>query len=48
MKGMRITIRIEDADKQKIDAYIKREYPKVKTVSETVRAALSKFFQEAD
>jgi len=46
MRGIRITIRIEDADKQKIDAYIKREYPKVKTVSEAVRVALRNFLQE--
>jgi len=46
MKQTTICVRIEDADKQKIDAYIKREYPKIKTVSEAVRVALRNFLQE--
>jgi Arc/MetJ-type ribon-helix-helix transcriptional regulator len=46
MKEKTISVRIQDADIARIDAFIKKEYPKIKTVSQVIREALSKFFQE--
>jgi Arc/MetJ-type ribon-helix-helix transcriptional regulator len=42
----RITVEIAETDRQRIEAAVKREYPKLKNVSDVVRAALTKFFQE--
>jgi Arc/MetJ-type ribon-helix-helix transcriptional regulator len=46
MKRFRITVEIAEIDRQRIEAAVKKEYPKLKNVSDVVRAALSKFFQE--
>jgi Arc/MetJ-type ribon-helix-helix transcriptional regulator len=46
MKRCRITVEIEEADKQKIETTIKREYPKLKSISDVIREALKKFFLE--
>jgi Arc/MetJ-type ribon-helix-helix transcriptional regulator len=46
MKRCRITVEIEETDKQQIEAAIKREYPKLKNISDVIRAALKKFFLE--
>jgi Arc/MetJ-type ribon-helix-helix transcriptional regulator len=42
----RITVEITETDRQNIEAAVKREYPKLKNVSDVVRAALTKFFEE--
>jgi Arc/MetJ-type ribon-helix-helix transcriptional regulator len=39
----RVTVRIEDDEKGKIESRIKQDYPKLKNVSELVRAALTEF-----
>lgn len=39
----RITFQVELVEKEKIESIIKKEYPKLKTVSDVVRAALSQF-----
>jgi Arc/MetJ-type ribon-helix-helix transcriptional regulator len=46
MNGKRITIRIEESDNQKIEAFIKRKYPDFRNVSQVVRAALQEFLEE--
>jgi len=46
MKRFRITVEIAETDRQRIEAAVKKEYPKLKNVSDVVRAALTKFFQE--
>ena len=38
-----ITIRVPDGERAKIESIIKREYPRVKTISDVVRLALSDF-----
>ena len=38
-----ITIRVPDGEKAKIESIIKREYPKLKTISDVVRLALTNF-----
>jgi Arc/MetJ-type ribon-helix-helix transcriptional regulator len=43
MQRCRITVEITEADRQKIEAAVKKEYPKLKNVSDVVRAALTKF-----
>jgi metal-responsive CopG/Arc/MetJ family transcriptional regulator len=48
MKEIRICVRLDQEQQQKIEAFIKREYPKVKTVSQVIRAALHSFLKEAD
>ncbi|MBS7616934.1 hypothetical protein KEJ45_07035 [Candidatus Bathyarchaeota archaeon] len=40
---IRISVRIEDEQLQQIQAKIKNEYPKMRTVSDVVRAALKEF-----
>ena len=45
MKRCRITVEIAETDRQKIEAAVKKEYPKLKNVSDVVRAALSNFFE---
>ena len=46
MKGVRVTIRIEDADREKIEAFIKKEYPKFRTQSQVIRAAIREFLKQ--
>jgi Arc/MetJ-type ribon-helix-helix transcriptional regulator len=48
MKGKRITIRIEDCDKEAIDNYVKTNYPKVKTTSEAIRLAIRKLLKKPE
>lgn len=43
MKRIRITVEISEADRQRIEAAVKKEYPKLKNVSDVVREALSEF-----
>ena len=38
-----ITIRVPDGEREKIERIIKREYPKLKTISDVVRLALTNF-----
>ena len=38
-----ITIRVPDGERAKIESMIKSEYPKLKTISDVVRLALSDF-----
>ena len=38
-----IVVRVPDGDRAKIERLIKREYPKMKTISDVVRAALTDF-----
>jgi len=45
MKEIRICVRIEEEQQQKIDALIKREYPKIKNVSQVIRQALKEFLK---
>jgi hypothetical protein len=42
----RITLWLENSEKTKIEAKIKQEYPKIKTVSELVRLAIDSFLNE--
>jgi len=42
----RITIQISWEEKQKIEDTIKREYPRVKTISELVREALTQYLEK--
>jgi Arc/MetJ-type ribon-helix-helix transcriptional regulator len=42
----RITIEISEVDKHKIEDVIKKEYPKLKTVSDVVRTALQEFLKQ--
>jgi len=42
-KETRISFRIEPIEKERIEAVIKRDYPKIKTVSAVVRKALEEF-----
>lgn len=43
----RVTVRLEDGEKDKIEARIKAEYPKIKTVSGLVRIALDEFLSKS-
>jgi Arc/MetJ-type ribon-helix-helix transcriptional regulator len=45
MKGKRITIRIEDSDKEAIEKFVKENYPKIKTTSEAIRLAIRKLLE---
>jgi Arc/MetJ-type ribon-helix-helix transcriptional regulator len=42
----RITIQIDPTQKQEIESFVKNEYPRVKTISEVVRAALDEFLEK--
>ena len=44
----RVKVRLEDGEKDKINARIKAEYPKIKTVSGLVRVALNEFLTKSD
>ena len=46
MKGKRITIRIEDSDKEAIEKFVKENYPKIKTTSEAIRLAIRKLLEK--
>lgn len=39
----RVTVRVPDGEREKIERVIKREYPKLKTISDVVRLALTDF-----
>jgi Arc/MetJ-type ribon-helix-helix transcriptional regulator len=41
-----VTIRLENDDRNKIEARIKQEYPKLRNVSELVRQALKEFLDK--
>jgi len=45
MKRFRITVEITETDRKMIEATVRKEYPKLKNVSDVVRAALSNFFE---
>lgn len=47
MKRCRITVEINGNDKEKIEAAVKKDYPKLKNVSDVVRAALTEFLKDA-
>jgi Arc/MetJ-type ribon-helix-helix transcriptional regulator len=42
----RITIQISFEEKEKIEQRIKREYPRLKTISELVREALTQYLEK--
>jgi Arc/MetJ-type ribon-helix-helix transcriptional regulator len=42
----KVTVRIPDGQREKIERVIKREYPKMKTISDVVRNALSQFLDK--
>lgn len=42
----RINFRIPERERELIEAVIKREYPKLRNVSEVVRAALGEFLKD--
>lgn len=41
-----ITIRLPDGERSKIETIIKREYPKMKTMSDVLRTALNDFLKK--
>lgn len=47
MKRYRITVQLEDGDKQQIEEAIKKEYPKLKNTSDLIRTALKEFLKNA-
>lgn len=42
----RITIQISWEEKEKIEQRIKREYPRLKTISDVVREALTRYLEK--
>jgi Arc/MetJ-type ribon-helix-helix transcriptional regulator len=42
----KITVRIPDGQREKIEWLIKREYPKMKTISDVVRIAITDFLKK--
>lgn len=44
----RVTVRLENQEILKIEARIKQEYPKIKTVSGLVRTALNEFLSKSN
>lgn len=42
----RITIQLGQNEREKIEQRVKREYPKIKNISELVRTALDTYLQE--
>ena len=46
MERTRITVEISETDRQNIEARVKKEYPKLKNVSDVVRAALKEFLSK--
>ena len=47
MKSLRICVQLSEAEKAEIERQIKLRYPKVKNISELVRAALSDFLSKS-
>jgi Arc/MetJ-type ribon-helix-helix transcriptional regulator len=47
MEKIRITVRIDGEQYQKIQAAIKKEFPALRTVSDVIRAALKEFLENA-
>ena len=45
MERYRISVQIEPDQRKQIEVRIKNEYPKLKNVSDVVRAALNEFFK---
>lgn len=45
--AMRVTVRVKESEMAKIERYIKKEYPHVKTVSSVVRHALDDFLGQS-
>jgi len=48
MKTIFIGLRIPETLKERIEQFIKKEYPKFKTVSDVVRTALQQFLEGED
>jgi Arc/MetJ-type ribon-helix-helix transcriptional regulator len=46
MEKVRISVRIDGEDFQKMQAVIKREYPALRSISDVVRAALKQFLSK--
>ena len=44
----RITVEIKKGDREKIEAVIKEEYPKLKNISDVVRQALKEFLEKSN
>jgi Arc/MetJ-type ribon-helix-helix transcriptional regulator len=42
----KVTVRIPDGQREKIESIIKRKYPKMKTLSDVVRHALSQYLDK--
>jgi Arc/MetJ-type ribon-helix-helix transcriptional regulator len=47
MERTRISVQISNEEKLKIEQAIKRDYPKLKNVSDVVRASLREFLKQA-
>jgi hypothetical protein len=43
----RITVEINKGDREKIEAVVKKEYPKLRNISDVVRQALAEYFMKA-
>jgi len=43
----RISVALKDGDRERIEARIKLEYPRIKSVSQLVRAALEVFLEDS-
>jgi Arc/MetJ-type ribon-helix-helix transcriptional regulator len=48
LERYRISVQIEQDQREQIEARIKTEYPKLKNVSDVVRAALKEFLETAE
>jgi len=46
VNGYRLSVQIGNEQKRQIEERIKKEYPKIKTTSEVVRAALQEFLEK--
>lgn len=46
MKRTRISVEITETDRQQIEATVKREYPKLRNVSDVVRQAVWEFLEK--
>jgi Arc/MetJ-type ribon-helix-helix transcriptional regulator len=45
-RNLRISVRLDETDRDRIEQRIKKEYPKLRNISDIVRAALSQFLKE--
>ena len=45
-RNPRISVRLDETDRDRIEQRIKKEYPKLKNVSDVVRAALNQFLKD--